>query len=333
MRNPSSKIEINHGAGGRQMHQFINDCIISKLKNGILERLDDSAILQNHPHKKLAMTTDSYVVDPLFFPGGDIGRMAVSGTVNDLVTSGAIPYAMSLAFILEEGISFQTIEQIVDSIAETCKEAQIKIVTGDTKIVEKGKGDQIFINTCGIGFIDEALNISTYNAKVGDSVFVTGAIGNHEISLMLARKLINFDCHVNSDVAPLSLPTHKILSKTDQIRTIKDPTRGGLASALMEICDHSNCEIRLSEDRIPIDPEVEAVCNLVGYDPLYLANEGKFVMIAPQEIESLIRSAFPKTAQIGRVRSKGKSLLTLETETGGIRRLGMLETTQLPRIC
>lgn len=330
----SGNININHGSGGRQMHSFIKKCIIDKLQNGILERLDDSAVLENLKTSRLAMTTDSYVVSPIFFEGGDIGRLCIAGTVNDLTTSGAKPYALSLAFILEEGISYETIERIVDSIAVAAKEANVKIVTGDTKVVEKGKGDQIYINTCGIGFIEDDVNISTYNAKKGDSVIISGPIGNHEVAMMKARKMIDFEIDIKSDAAPLNNQIQNILTKSKEIHVVKDPTRGGLASALHEITEHSNCEIKLIESNIPIDKQVNAVCQLIGFDPLFMANEGKFVIVCSKAAESIVLKEFgPAAKVIGTVTGEGKASLILETESGGMRRLGMLETTQLPRIC
>lgn len=328
-----NRVGMNHGSGGRQMHKFISQCVIDKLKNGVLERLDDSAVLENYKTGRIAMTTDSYVVSPLFFDGGDIGRLCVSGTVNDLTTSGAKPYALSLAFILEEGVSYETIEKIVDSIVTAAKEADVKIVTGDTKVVERGKGDQIYINTCGIGYIPEGVNVSTYNAKEGDAVMVTGNIGDHEVAMLKARKMINFEVDIKSDVAPLNKGIEKVIDKTNKINVIKDPTRGGVASALWEICQHSNCEIELDETMLPIDKSVKAVCELVGFDPLYLANEGKYIVVCPKESVDTVIESFPKARVIGTVKSNSKANLLLKTEVGGVRRLGMLETTQLPRIC
>ncbi|MCX6112318.1 MAG: hydrogenase expression/formation protein HypE [Proteobacteria bacterium] len=330
----SKSVTMNFGSGGREMHQFINAYIVEKLKNGILEKLDDAAILENFPNKKLAMTTDNYVVSPIFFEGGDIGKLCICGTVNDLATSGAKPYAISLAFILEEDVPLDVIKRIMDSIVETAKEADVKIVTGDTKVVEKGKGDLIYINTCGIGFIDDGANLSSHNAKPGDSVIITGPIGNHEVAMMKAREMINFDVNVKSDVAPLNKKIETLLTKTKNIHTIKDPTRGGLASALNEICEHSKCGIRLIEKDIPVDREVRAVCDLIGFDPLYLANEGKFIIICPKDDENSVLTIFgPSAKVIGEIIKDDKHLLTLLTKSGGIRKMGMLETIQLPRIC
>ena len=326
-------IDMNLGSGGSKMHSFIKDQIISKLKNGILERLDDSAVLKNQKNSRLAMTTDSYVVSPLFFAGGDIGRLAVSGTINDLSTSGARPYAMSLSFILEEGVDKESIEKIIDSIAQAADEAHVKIVTGDTKVVERGKGDKIYINTCGIGFIDDDIHISTYNAQEDDAVFITGTIGDHEITLVKERKMVDFDLDIESDAAPLSVPLQNLLESTNKINVVKDPTRGGVASALIEICEHSNVSIKLEEELLPIKDQVRSVCELVGFDPLYLANEGKFIIVAPANKAQHIRQAFPESEMIGKVIKEERPRLLLETSLGGLRRVGMMETTQLPRIC
>jgi hydrogenase expression/formation protein HypE len=330
----SKPISMNHGAGGRQMHELINKLIMQKLGNGILERMDDSAVLENQKAGRIAMTTDSYVVSPLFFEGGDIGRLSVCGTVNDLTTSGATPYALSLAFILEEGVEYETLEKIVTSIAETAKEAGVKIVTGDTKVVEKGKGDQIYINTCGIGFIEDGINISTYNAKAGDKVLITGSIGDHEIAMMKARGMIEFEIDVRSDAAPLNKKMQKVIERTKNLHVVKDPTRGGVASALIEIAEHSKVGIKLFETKLPISPQVKGVCELVGFDPLYLANEGKFIVICPPADVHHVQEVFGRACYIiGEVNQSSKPEVLLEVATGGLRRIGMLETTQLPRIC
>lgn len=328
------KITLTHGSGGRQMHQLIHDYLVSRLKNGILEKLDDSALLNNRKSEKLAMTTDSYVVSPLFFKGGDIGRLCICGTVNDLATSGAEAAYLSLSFILEEGFPLSDLNKIIDSISKTALEADVQIVTGDTKVVEKGKGDGIYINTCGIGFVPEGVHLSTYNGLNGDLIAVTGPIGNHEISLMLTRNLLLFKAEIHSDVAPLNKYVSRLLKISDGIKTIKDPTRGGLASALVEISENSRCEIRLDEEKIPVDRDVQAVCDLTGLDPLYLANEGKYVIVCSPDAKESVLSVFPETSFIGEIRDihRGGCVL-METTSGGMRKIAMLETTQLPRIC
>ncbi len=326
-------ITLSVGSGGKDMHAFINDYIVKKLGNDILNKMDDASILVSK-EKRLAFTTDSYVVSPIFFEGGDIGRLCVCGTVNDLATSGAVPVALSLAFILEDGVSLDDICTVVDSIAAACKEANVKIVTGDTKVVEKGKGDKIYINTAGIGFIEDGIDLSSHNAVLNDQVIITGTIGDHEVAMMKARGLINFDIKVKSDVSSLNLHVKELLKKTKDIHVIKDPTRGGLASALFEITENSNCEIRLIEELIPISKDTKAVSDLLGLDPLYLANEGKFVILCPNDSAKAVLNVFGKSARVvGSVTSVGKPKLNIETFSGGIRRLGMLDSVQLPRIC
>ena len=326
-------ITLSIGSGGKDMHTFINDYIIKKLGNDILNKMDDASVLVSK-EGRLAFTTDSYVVSPIFFEGGDIGRLCVCGTVNDLATSGATPLALSLAFILEDGVAVDDICKIIDSIAKACKEANVRIVTGDTKVVEKGKGDKIYINTAGIGFIEDGVNLSSHNALVGDQIIVTGTIGDHEVAMMKARKLINLDVKIKSDAAPLNLLVETLLKKTKNIHVIKDPTRGGLASALFEIVNNSNCEIRLIEEALPVSKDTRAVCNLLGLDPLYLANEGKFIILCPQNSVKMVLDVFGNSAKvIGSVISVGKPKLNIETFSGGIRRLGMLDSVQLPRIC
>lgn len=327
-------ITMDHGSGGREMHNFLSTCIIEELKNGVLEKLDDAAVMNNSKKRRIAMTTDSYVVSPLFFDGGDIGKLCICGTVNDLATSGAKPYAVSLAFILEEGVSQDLVKNIIASIKKTAIEADVKIVTGDTKVVEKGKGDKIYINTCGIGFIEDGVNISTHNAIADDLVIISGPIGNHEVAMMKARKMVTFDISIKSDVAPLNRKVEKLLENTRNIHVIKDPTRGGLASALNEICHNSKCSIKIIEDSIPVDSEVEAVCSLLGFDPLYLANEGKYIIVCPREEEELVKEIFgPAATTIGVVTNEKKAIVIMQTKSGGLRKLGMLETIQLPRIC
>ncbi|MDA3865052.1 MAG: hydrogenase expression/formation protein HypE [Deltaproteobacteria bacterium] len=326
-------ITINHGAGGRLMHEFIHDSIVAHLGNSKLDKMDDSSVLQNYPHKLPVLTTDSYVVHPVFFSGGDIGRLCVCGTVNDLAASGAEPLALTLSFILEEGFELEKLDKIIASIGKTAKEAGVEIVTGDTKVVEKGKGDGIFINTAGLGFVDPGVSISSHNTLPGDLVLVTGPLGNHEMALFKDRENMNFQYSVQSDVTPLNLKVKELLAHTRNIHTIKDPTRGGLASALTEIAQNSQVRIELEEEKIPVDKEVKAMCDLVGFDPLYLANEGKYIIVCPPEETPKVKAAFgSETTVIGQV-EKGQPDLILNTASGGNRRLIMMENIQLPRIC
>ena len=336
MTSADRRITMSHGSGGRQTHDLVQDLLLSRLGNKTLNRMEDSAVISPSPGSRIAMTTDSYVVQPLFFPGGDIGRLSVCGTVNDLATSGAVPQVLSLGLILEEGLEFDTLEEIVDSIARAAQEAGVLIATGDTKVINRGPGDGLYINTAGIGFIEDGIEISSHNGKPGDKVILTGPLGNHEIALMKARGLIPFETDIQSDVAPLNRYVKEVLDRGGNISAIKDPTRGGLASALHEICGHSGCNVTIYEEQIPVDRNVKAVCELAGFDPLYLANEGKYVILCKPESSSLVLDIFGSAgAVIGEVqeRSDGKGELLMETRSGGLRRLGMLETTQLPRIC
>lgn len=329
------KITLHHGSGGRVMHQFIKDVITSKLGNGILEKMDDSAIFANRPTKRLAMTTDSFVVNPLFFAGGDIGKLAICGTVNDLSCSGAKVSALSLAFILEDQTPLATIEKIVASIQHTANNANIQVVTGDTKVVETGKGDQIFINTTAVGHVDDDLNISSHNACAGDIVMVTRSIGNHEIALMQARGIIDLPTTITSDLAPLNLKTQALLAEYKSLHVIKDPTRGGVASALYEIAQNSKVQITINEESLPIEDNVNGICELLGLDPFYLANEGTFIIIGPAAMQAHVCKHFSAAKVIGKISKSDQEdiPLLLKTPLGAIRRLGMLETTQFPRIC
>lgn len=328
------KVELNLGSGGRQMQEFISEYILGKLGNKLLNKMDDASVLNNPDGKRLAFTTDSYVVNPLFFDGGDIGRLAVCGTVNDLATSGAKPLALSLGLIIEDGLSITILSKILDSIAFTCNEAEVSIVTGDTKVVEKGKCDGVYINTAGVGLVSEGINISSHNAKVGDSILVTGTIGEHELAIMKARGLISFDINVKSDVAPLNKRVENLLKRTNAINVIKDPTRGGLATALHEIANNSKCEIKIFEKDIPVSKEAISVCDILGLDPIYLANEGKYVIVCPKDSVNDVLTVFGSGARVvGTVVSKGNARLYMETVTGGFRRIGPLESLQVPRIC
>lgn len=328
------KISLNHGAGGRQMHKMINEIIKTELSNPILDRFDDSALINvlESRTERLAMTTDSFVVDPLFFPGGDIGRLAVSGTVNDLASSGAQPLGLTLGFIIEEGLEIETLQKVLSSLRQAADEANVSVVTGDTKVVPKGKGDGLYINTSACGFIPAGVNLSSYNVQADDDLIVTGPIGNHEMSLVLARKLVDLNVDVVSDVAPLNRKVEELLKKTLAIHCIKDPTRGGVASALVEMAEHSNLSITIDENEIPLDKEVRGLCKLTGFDPLYLANEGKYVIACPKTSTPEVLKVFPQAKVIG-VAHEGDKKLLLRTQSGGLRRLVMLETVQLPRIC
>src|SRR3990172_9898222 len=270
---------MGHGSGGKLTHQLIESLFLSQLANPILKALDDSAVFsvdsRGRGTGRLAFTTDSYVVKPLFFPGGDIGRLAVCGTVNDLSMVGATPLYLSAAFILEEGLPLADLRRITASLNGAAREAGVKIVAGDTKVVERGSADGLFINTAGLGLVPEGVNISGSNARPGDAVILSGPIGNHGISVLLEREHMGFVSTVKSDVAPLNLLVAVMLQASPNIHALRDPTRGGLATSLVEMARQSGVAIRIHEGKAPIDEEVAAACEILGYGPLYVANEGK----------------------------------------------------------
>jgi hydrogenase expression/formation protein HypE len=288
---------------------------------------------------KLAFTTDSYVVDPIFFPGGDIGKLAVNGTVNDLAMVGARPLYLSASAIIEEGFPLVELEGVVDSMNRAARLAGVEIVAGDTKVVEKGGVDKVFINTSGIGLIDSGVDISSKNAKIGDRIILSGTIGDHGIAILSARERFDFRTRVKSDCQPLNGIVSEILKVSKKVHTLRDPTRGGLATALNEIAEQSGAGIEIEEEKIPVKEEVKAVCEMLGFDPLYIANEGKLVAFVPQrECEKILnvmrKNRYGRDAQIiGSVVAKHKGRVVLKTSVGGERVVDMLTGEQLPRIC
>lgn len=331
-----SNISIDHGAGGSLTHSLVHEFILSELGNEILNKLDDSAVLEEVPQGyKIAYTTDSHVVDPIFFPGGDIGRLAVSGTVNDLAVSGATCKYLSLSLIIEAGLNLDDLKRVIQSIKSTAIESRVKVVTGDTKVVPKGKADKIFINTSGFGFVRNDLNISTWNAEEGDVIIVNGTIGDHEIAILNARENLKLKPNICSDVGPINHEIEQILSQTKKIHCFKDLTRGGLAGALVEIAEHSQHEIFIDESLLPVKDEVLGVCELLGFDIIYLANEGKFVTVCPEcEAPKVLSVLGNKAKVIGQVKTKfTKGQLFMETLSGGTRKIHMMISSQLPRIC
>jgi hydrogenase expression/formation protein HypE len=303
-----------------------------------LEPLDDSARITNQ-EGPLAFTTDSYVINPLFFPGGDIGKLAVCGTVNDLSMVGAVPSCLSLSLIIEEGFSIELLERILSSARDAAEEASIRIVTGDTKVVEHGAADQLFITTSGIGWIRKGVHLSGVNARPGDTVLVSGFLGDHEIAVLSQREGFGFQGELKSDCAPLNGLVGRMLEACPTLRCLRDPTRGGLATSLNEIASRSRVGIVLEEAQIPVRESVLGTCELLGLDPLYLANEGKLIAICPpQEAERVLEAmrAHPsgKHAEIiGRVTEENPKRVTLQTLIGGHRVVDMLTGTQYPRIC
>ncbi|PHR27881.1 MAG: hydrogenase expression/formation protein HypE [Desulfotalea sp.] len=332
-------ILLDHGSGGVASQDLITTMFLKHLDNPILNSLEDSAILQNHGGR-IAFTTDSYVVDPIFFPGGDIGKLAVHGTINDLAMRGAQPHALSLGLILEEGLLFEELERVIISIAEACKEAGVFIVTGDTKVVPKGKGDKIFINTSGIGFVPDGVDISSKYAKEGDAIILSGTMGDHGITIMTRRAGIAVQGDLRSDTMALHRLVATLLKEMpDAIHTLRDPTRGGVASTLNEIAENSGLAIELIAEALPVRPQVNAACELLGLEPLYLANEGKcLVIVSGDKAEETLQimRAMPEgkeAAIIGKLVAGKAGRVVINTPIGGSRVVTPLHGMPLPRIC
>ncbi len=329
---------LGHGSGGKLTADLIRELFLPAFANPILARLDDQAIIQLHG-TRLAFTTDSFVVKPLFFPGGDIGRLAVHGTVNDLAMGGAHPLFLSAAFIIEEGLPMETLRRVVESLRTAAREAGVEIVTGDTKVVERGSGDGLFINTAGIGVVPEGLELSASNARPGDSVLLSGSIGEHGIAILAQREGLEFESPVESDTAPLHTLVQAMLQAGRAIRCLRDPTRGGLSSALNEFAGQSHVGITIDEHAIPLREEVKGACELLGLDPLYVANEGKLLAIVEPEGAGEILAAMrshPLGRQariIGAVSASNPGLVMMKTALGTTRIVDMLAGDQLPRIC
>lgn len=327
-----------HGGGGRYSQQLIEEIFLPVFGNAYLNPLDDSAVL-GRLKGPVAFTTDSFTVEPIFFPGGDIGRLAVCGTVNDLCMVGARPKFLSIGFILEEGFPLDHLKEIVQSVCQTAEEAGVIIVTGDTKVVQRGKADRVFINTSGIGEFSDRVSISASNARPGDAVIINGPIGCHGMAVVTSRETLGFTTRIESDVAPLNKLVENMIRTSDQIHVLRDATRGGLATVLNEIARQSKVEIELDEMTIPVSEPVRGACELLGFDPLYVANEGVLVAIVPGEFEKAFLHAMKKvkygkeSAVIGRVLSGNPGRLTLKTQIGSHRILDLLSGEQLPRIC
>ncbi len=333
-------ILLDHGSGGLASQQLISELFLKYLDHPVLRGLEDSAILPNKPGR-ITFTTDSYVVDPIFFPGGDIGKLAVHGTINDLAMRGAVPYCLSLGLILEEGLSFDELERVIISISEACRKAGVPVVTGDTKVVPRGKGDKIFINTSGIGFVDEKIDISSKNAKVGDAVILSGTMGDHGITIMTRRAGISVQGDLHSDTMPLHNLVATLLRElpAGTVHALRDPTRGGVASTLCEIAENSGLGIELSDEALPIRREVRAACELLGLEPLYLANEGKCLAIVSgdqAEKALTVMQATPEgkeAAIIGWLAAEKAGRVIINTPVGGARFVTPLYGVPLPRIC
>jgi hydrogenase expression/formation protein HypE len=331
------KILLAHGSGGRLSHELVEKKLAPVLSNPMLDKMDDSAIFELKG--RIAFTTDSYTVSPIFFPGGDIGKLAVCGTVNDLAMSGATPLYFSLSLIIEEGLPVADLERIVDSIAQAVTEVGVKIITGDTKVVNKGNADKLFINTSGIGAIPPGVDISGANAMPGDKVIVSGNLGDHGIAVLSQRQGLEFNVPVDSDCAPLNKMVAEILAVTSNINCLRDPTRGGLATTLNELARQSNVGININEDSIPANEAVLAACELLGFDHLYVANEGKMVAIVSQEYAEKVLSQMKQNKYgaaatiIGDVVSEHPGKVVMKTRLGSSRIVDMLTGELLPRIC
>lgn len=331
-------ILLGHGSGGKLSADLTKKIFLSQFDNSYLEPLNDAAVFEVNG-TRLAFTTDSYVINPIFFPGGDIGKLAVNGTVNDLSVSGAKPLYISAAFILEEGFPMEDLWKIVVSMKSACEEAGVLLVTGDTKVVNKGKGDKIFINTSGVGIVEKDVLISSVRAKPRDKVILSGSIGVHGIAIMSVREGIEFETQIQSDTAPLTSLVMDMLSVSTKISCMRDPTRGGVASSLNEIASSSKVGIRIEESKIPVTREVKGACEMLGLDPLYVANEGKLIAIvngddAESIVEKMRTNPLGREAVIiGEVISDHPGIVFMKTKIGGTRVVDMLTGEQLPRIC
>ena len=334
---PTDTVILGHGSGGTLSRDLLNRLFLPELGKAAPRALDDSAVI-TIDGQRYALTTDSHVVSPLFFPGGDIGRLAICGTVNDLAMVGATPVALTCGFVLEEGLSFDVLQRVVASMKAAAQEAGIFIAAGDTKVVQKGSADQLFINTSGMGKIPDGINISGANAKEGDVVIISGTIGDHGIAVLSAREGLGFETTLESDVAPLNHLIGAMIG-AGEIHVLRDPTRGGLATSLVEISEQSNVTIELNEPSLPFKAAVKAACEMLGFDPLYVANEGKLVAFVKESdaqnvLEVMKRTKYGEDATIiGRVTGSGKSQVRMKTAIGGTRLVDMLPGEMLPRIC
>ncbi len=344
---PKSRYEhilLGHGSGGQLTADLIQRLFVPGFGNDVLGALEDQATLRipfagTPGLSRIAFTTDSFVVRPLFFPGGDIGRLAVHGTVNDLAVGGARPLFLSAAFILEEGLPLTDLQRIVASMRQACAQAGVSLVTGDTKVVDRGKGDGVYITTSGIGLVPEGIALSIHNARPGDGILVSGTLGDHGIAIMSVREGLEFETVLESDTAPLTDLAQTILEVCPRMRCMRDATRGGLSSVLNELAAASGVGVRLEESAIPLRPEVRGACEMLGLDPLYVANEGKLIAVVPAEDTERVLAAMRtqplgrNAAIIGEVVEDKHGMVILRSVVGGERVVTMLAGEQLPRIC
>lgn len=334
-------ITLSHGAGGKASHQLLEALILPTLGDALLDAAADSAVLalEAAGAARLAFTTDSYVVSPLVFPGGDIGSLAVHGTVNDLAVVGARPAWLSLSFILEEGLEVELLRRVLASVAAAARDAGVRVVTGDTKVVPRGKADGMFVNTAGVGVVPAGVSLSPAAARPGDRVLVSGYLADHGMAILLAREALEMEAEIASDSAPLHGLAAAVLDAAPGLRCLKDPTRGGLAGSMNEIAARSGVGIVLVEERLPVRPAVRGACEILGIDPLHIANEGKLVAVAPPEETEAALAAMRShplgldAAVVGEVMAEPEGLVLVRTSVGGSRVLDMLVGDPLPRIC
>jgi hydrogenase expression/formation protein HypE len=330
-------IIMGHGSGGKLTAQLVHDLFLPAFDNEYLRKLDDQAVF-TAGSARLAFTIDSFVVTPLFFPGGDIGELAVNGTVNDLAMSGARPLFLSAAFIMEEGLPMEELSRVVQSMARAAKAAGVAIVTGDTKVVNRGSADKLFITTSGVGLVRDGITISASNARIGDDIIISGTIADHGMAVMSVREGLEFEGAIESDTAPLHSLVEAMMN-AGEVHVLRDPTRGGLATSLCEIAAASSVGIQIEATQVPVREEVKGACEILGLDPLFVANEGKLVAFVPRESSERVLQAMRLTPEgagariIGRVVGDHPGMVRLKTEIGGTRILDLPFTEQLPRIC
>jgi len=330
------RVQLSHGGGGRLMHQLVRDFFVPAFD---LQTLNDSAIVERPSSGRVAVTTDSYVISPYFFPGGDIGLLSVCGTVNDLSMAGARPLYLTTGFILEEGMPIADLRRILSSMKAAAEEIGVKIVAGDTKVVEKGKGDGIYINTAGFGLVDEGVELSPEKIRPGDKVIISGSIGNHGMAVMAERSGISFAPPLLSDVCPLNHLVGVMMQTTKDIRVLRDPTRGGIATTLKEFAQDSGWCIMIQEELIQVRPAVQGACELLGIDPLYVANEGILLAVVAAPAADMLVAAMRNTKTgsdaciLGEVMESPRNTVLLKTTIGGRRIIDMISGEQLPRIC
>ena len=333
------RIVMGHGSGGKLSHDLIEKLFLPPFDNPVLRAGDDAGVVQLDSSTRLAISTDSHVVWPLFFPGGDIGRLAVCGTVNDVAMMGAVPQVLTAGFVLEEGLELDALERVVASMRQAAEEAGVQIVAGDTKVVQKGRADGLYINTAGVGLVVPGVTIGGAQARPGDVVILSGPIGDHGIAVLSARGELGFEADVRSDIAPLNHLVAAMLEASERIHVLRDPTRGGLATALNEIARQSQVGIVLYEASIPARPAVRAACEMLGFDPLYVANEGKMIAIVGREDADQVLDVMRSTRYgeesvvIGEVQPDPKARVLMKTAIGSSRIVDVLMGEMLPRIC